>query len=254
MNHQTPMVSQLEIDQLVDGGLTGNQYRELIQRLDVTPDGWKHCALTFLEHQALACDFATMVGDQQVAELMQTDRFLGESSDSDTHSQNPADTKLDSTFDRAVEHHQRVQHGFAGHFLRNPLFLAAAASFLIAFFLGMGANPVFFPGQAKPVANGGTPPNFDNNDSGDESLPLILQDKFSGTQRKVALPVVSGTNSNLASALEQQLPKPVGELIKQANVPYEVRRNMVPLVNAEGKVFYVPVDQIKFRQDLAQYQ
>lgn len=43
---------QREIDRLVDGELAKDDVRELIAEFDRTPDGWKRCALAFLEAQS----------------------------------------------------------------------------------------------------------------------------------------------------------------------------------------------------------
>jgi len=40
------------IDRLVDGELTAEERSALLRRLDSTPDGWRRCALAFLEAQA----------------------------------------------------------------------------------------------------------------------------------------------------------------------------------------------------------
>lgn len=42
----------LLLDRLVDGELTDAERRELLLRLERTPDGWRRCALAFLENQA----------------------------------------------------------------------------------------------------------------------------------------------------------------------------------------------------------
>ncbi len=42
-----------ELDRLVDGRLGDEAYRELLCQIDADPNGWKQCALAFLEHQAL---------------------------------------------------------------------------------------------------------------------------------------------------------------------------------------------------------
>lgn len=47
-----PSQQQL-LDQLVDGQLAGEGYRDLLRALEADPDGWKRCALAFLEEQAL---------------------------------------------------------------------------------------------------------------------------------------------------------------------------------------------------------
>ncbi len=53
-------IPQSELDKLVDGELTTEQYRVLLQTLDSTPDGWKRCATAFLEAQVWEADFAEL--------------------------------------------------------------------------------------------------------------------------------------------------------------------------------------------------
>ena len=45
------------IDRIVDGGMTPEELRAAVSRLDITPDGWKRCAVAFLEGQALSKSF-----------------------------------------------------------------------------------------------------------------------------------------------------------------------------------------------------
>jgi hypothetical protein len=47
-----PAADQTRIDLLVDGELAGDARAALLRSLDATPDGWKRCALAFLEAQA----------------------------------------------------------------------------------------------------------------------------------------------------------------------------------------------------------
>jgi hypothetical protein len=44
----------IAIDRLIDGELDEHERRELLRRLDTTPDGWRRCALAFLEAQEFA--------------------------------------------------------------------------------------------------------------------------------------------------------------------------------------------------------
>jgi hypothetical protein len=44
----------LRFDRLVDGSLPADEYRALVAALDHEPGGWRSCALAFLESQALA--------------------------------------------------------------------------------------------------------------------------------------------------------------------------------------------------------
>jgi hypothetical protein len=59
-----PPLSEL-IDRLVDGGLTPAQLRLAIDELDRAPDGWRRCALAFLEAQCWSESFRHL--DQTVA-------------------------------------------------------------------------------------------------------------------------------------------------------------------------------------------
>jgi hypothetical protein len=50
-------VNWFELDRLVDGQLQPAEYRELLRQIDKDPDGWRQCALAFLQHQALEREF-----------------------------------------------------------------------------------------------------------------------------------------------------------------------------------------------------
>jgi len=52
VNFDEPINDAIQIDRLVDGQLTEPQRRRLLTRLDHQPDGWRRCALAFLEAQS----------------------------------------------------------------------------------------------------------------------------------------------------------------------------------------------------------
>lgn len=57
------------LDMLVDGELSEPQRRELLRGLDQTPDGWRRCALAFLEAQCWKKELGGMAGEaRSVAE------------------------------------------------------------------------------------------------------------------------------------------------------------------------------------------
>src|SRR5687768_13637877 len=91
------------MDLLVDGELSEHDRRELLARLDETPEGWRRCALAFLESQDWRHELKTVARDPESADSV------------------PA-----PAFSRSV-------------FLRIPWStgLAMAASFLLAFALGL---------------------------------------------------------------------------------------------------------------------
>ena len=63
-NHEADPMRTIEevIDQMVDGGMTPNELRHCIERLDAAPENWRRCALAFLEAQSWADAFQSMGG------------------------------------------------------------------------------------------------------------------------------------------------------------------------------------------------
>jgi hypothetical protein len=55
--HDLPKTDRKLLDILVDGELTEVERRDLLRRLDRTPDGWRACALAFLEAQCFRESF-----------------------------------------------------------------------------------------------------------------------------------------------------------------------------------------------------
>lgn len=54
---ETPLSDEW-IDRLVDGEVRGTEYQRLLRALERAPDGWRRCALAFLESQAWSRDLA----------------------------------------------------------------------------------------------------------------------------------------------------------------------------------------------------
>lgn len=78
-----------QVDALVDGALQEPQYSKLLARLEQVPDGWKICALTFLEHQALdtelKCYTQCSMTDYLATSLTPTFDIAEESSEAKVH-------------------------------------------------------------------------------------------------------------------------------------------------------------------------
>src|SRR5436190_6268662 len=54
---------QTRLDRLADGELDRQEYAELLTALDQEDEGWKKCAMTFLESQALRRDLGQLVNE-----------------------------------------------------------------------------------------------------------------------------------------------------------------------------------------------
>jgi hypothetical protein len=64
VNHEADPMQAIEdlIDRVVEGGMMPDELRKSIERLDAAPDGWRRCALAFLEAQGWAEAFRSMYG------------------------------------------------------------------------------------------------------------------------------------------------------------------------------------------------
>ena len=64
-NHDGTMDDDVLLDRLVDGELSDEEYRQAVASLDERPDGWRRCALAFLEAQALRRELGELAACSQ---------------------------------------------------------------------------------------------------------------------------------------------------------------------------------------------
>jgi hypothetical protein len=62
-----PSFDPTEVDRLVDGELEPAARRDLLRRLDAAPDGWRSCALAFLEGQEFGHAARAWTGDHALS-------------------------------------------------------------------------------------------------------------------------------------------------------------------------------------------
>ena len=114
------------LDRLVDGALPGDERRALFARLELEPDGWRRCALAFLEAQAWS-EAASGGPEGWVSAAQPTDRQFG-----GLHCADPP--------------YKAPLSGSSRHLARVPRLLSIAAGLVVAFGLGW----VMRGGQAEP--------------------------------------------------------------------------------------------------------
>lgn len=134
MNDSSDNIDDRQLDRLVDGELTSDEYRELLAELEQTPNGWRRCAHAFLESQALG---------QSLPLVMQT-------------APSSPQTELAPTAEKS-------SNTQAASFYRMEKLAAMAASVAVAFGMGwfisdMGSGTPAMPGPAPGhVTNAGNP-------------------------------------------------------------------------------------------------
>jgi hypothetical protein len=67
MNERNDITDDAMIDRLVDGELSGDERRELLASFDVQPDGWRRCALAFLEAQTWRSQMRQIVAPNAIS-------------------------------------------------------------------------------------------------------------------------------------------------------------------------------------------
>ncbi len=224
-------------DRLVDGELSGGEYRELLASLDDEPGGWRRCAMAFLESQAWS---------RECRDLCRP---------IDTRMAVPATTPAPTA----------PWRNYLG------LFLATAASFAIALALGMQIRQRL-PGLPEPApslndvvsvrkpASESTAPKAAL--VGRQSDPFgvaesltgqpwgratLVMDGNDGSAREIELPVFDVDNVYGRYQFENATVVPedvVRELLQHG---YEVRRDLrwAPFDLGEGRHMYVPYGQVE---------
>lgn len=237
MNGQENLpLDQTVLDRLVDGELSREEYESVLRMLDGAPDGWRQCAVAFLEAQAWESEVRRM-------------RFAD---------------------DRPAISHVSVRQAKAGK--PWPLLLATAASFLLAFGLGIAFRLPTPLGVQPPTAEfdrlAGVPPETasETPPTGMElaSGPLrpgalaspasarasnvtFVLDHGDGSGREVAVPVYELSAENerwlshrpLAPSLEIQ------RALERLGRDVRMHRHFIPLETGDGRHVLIPVEQME---------
>lgn len=218
------------LNRLIDGELPAAEYRALVSSLDTVPDGWRRCALSFLESQALGVELGSLR------------RALDESKAAAPSAQPPSRPALANDLPLWKQ--------------RSLLLLAVAASFLIAFSLGLVA-PDFFPATPQDPTLAGN--LIDQNDqptanpaTGVRHAALrpvvgnvrLVMDGANGEPLDAGQVPVYEANGDLKTALAngQTISPALLELFKRSGFDVQHDQRYVPAPLEDGRQLIVPVD------------
>jgi hypothetical protein len=227
--HEELPHDDLLFDRLVDGELSPAERRQLLASLDDRPDGWRRCALRFLEAQCWTENLR---------------QFVREPADDDSAIvSNALPTAISSTRESAR---------------RGVSWAAIAAGLLVAFTLGLVARNAVVPGDSAPIAADMpnpdaslaevVPPPADvpNGARVDDALTLFVRDD-SGRTRPLRVPLLD------AEELDQQLglqfrtgvPDFVRNGLQDRGFDVQSKRSYAPLWLEDGRPMFVPVEDTK---------
>ena len=219
-------IDQTCLDRLVDGQLPYDEYKGILASLDDEPGAWRRCAMTFLESQALAADLGAIRESTKLC---------------------PAPASVADAVARPTPMHQAAT------------LLAIAASFLLAFCLGIVA-PKFFSLARQDI---GTAGNLNTSgglaggpsDTGNTGLPhqtlrpignvRLIMDGPSGETTEADNVPVYEIGQDLENYLSQDVPVLRPELIdllKAQGYDVQHQQQFLPAPLDDGRQIIVPVD------------
>jgi hypothetical protein len=241
-------VDPVLLDRLVDGELGSDEERAFIGSLDARPDGWRRCALAFIEARAWRGELGLIARNRTPA-----------------HNGVPVHLTLDRPFEgQQTQPSQR----------RNwPQTLAIAAGLMFAFVLGLATrgNLPFSSSSheriAQPARQGvgsastaeldGAGPIQDSwadglNYAGSNrpvSITMAVVDSNGNTKREIEVPLTETDQidpSWLASR-PAAMPEQLVEALRKSGARVDQQRLYVPVMLEDGRQAILPVDQAEVK-------
>lgn len=157
MNFEPKKISPRDLERLVDGQLSHDDYRRVVENLEQDPDGWRRCCLAFLEQQALRADLTD-------CDLLSIDEDGKPRVGND---RDPTQTFMETEVDWSTPA-QRIGLGF-GHWIKNPLWalsVVVAASVVVFFAANVfrtGPSNTYPPVGAGAFSDGPDGPSLVSN-------------------------------------------------------------------------------------------
>ena len=221
------------LDLLVDGELDDPRRKQLLLTLDQKPEGWRSCALAFLEAQSWQGSLRAVMTERPAEPA--------------AISEEPATVELAASADA-----QRP-------WMAKPLgLLAMAASMLVAFGLGIVLNRSY-----APDANQGQPTTFVQNDEAAPEFPQApimrnIPDAAGDNVRFVVdgqgedshtmdVPLLDDPELMESFPFTQQSAIPIEVLrqLEQTGHRVEHQRRLAPVELPDGRRLLVPVEDVK---------
>jgi hypothetical protein len=230
------LIDERFLDRLVDNELDAADRHELLVTLDESPDGWRRCALAFLEAQAWRNDLRGAVGE-------------------------PAPAKAPAAHAIPRRRLRAVRIGQAG---------LIVAVVIVAF----GAGWLIRPGgdDRRPVDSRTAPfsvverenevekrhdlPTADPEESGPDGKPdvrvagtLTLEVEDRGQPRTLRVPVIEGRGIDMRWLLEQPpaMRASVVRALERRGHRVEAHRQLVTFNLKNGRKLILPVDEVDVR-------
>ena len=238
-NQNVAADSPMWLDRLVDGEIDRDQQRQLLLALEAQPDGWRRCALAFVEAQTLRLEF----------------RGLGDKEDTEKGNAKP-------------------QAAGKWHGLRQVRWFAMAACFALAFAIGSVTRGLWTTGSERNLTNQQVATNAGHGDANinsyvnaanttaanvtpananpakSEIVKMTLPTPDGKSEQTVEVPLVEGNEADLQAMLAAQNPvlsDAALETLQSTGHVVQRRRAFYPVLLQDGRQGVVPVDLVEVR-------
>lgn len=224
MNTNQPLNEDILLDRLVDGELSVDKRRQLLESFDKRPEGWRRCALAFLEAQSWREELG------QLAHNSRSDRLQ------------PTFHGSDSAIGRKV------------HWSSIATWFAMAASLLVAFSLGVlqrnlipspVGGSVAHSGQIAQAPSSSQPaqPLPSANPKRNDAVTLFVKDD-SGRMQPIRVPLVDAhtLDKELGMKFQTGVPDDVRNRLKNDGYAVKSKRQYAPLWLENGRPMVLPVE------------
>ncbi len=255
MNHFNELLSSdasfpadASFDRLVDGEATPAERRALLQQLDEQPDGWRRCALAFLQVQAWRIEMADWHPAQAPSPA------------SDVPASGiPASDNLASTVapDAIASVLKTPPVAFANRYGKPLIALAMAASFFLAFAAGLALRGAWRPQDAhdsSPLASTPTSTTTEDSRPLQPSEPMENQNLASTAQSPLAADFIWLSPPSESEGRYAQVPQEVAIDLKRFGRPLQLRHELWPVQLHDGSRAVLPVERLDVEYDGFEYQ
>jgi len=229
MNDNKSLNEDILLDRLVDGELKGDERRRLLQSFDKQPEGWRRCALAFLEAQSWR------------EELGQVARGR----DTEAHEPKPPVPSVAALRKPA--------------WTKGAMWFALAASLLVAFGLGtMRRGPGHLvadnshgsatQSQGQLANTTSTPPKSSapSTSKPSDAVTLFVRDE-GGRMQPVRVPLVDANtlDKELGVKFKTGVPDDVRNQLNSDGYAVQTKRQYAPLWLENGRPMILPVEDTK---------
>lgn len=226
------------LDQLVDGELSDQDYGKMLLQLEETPDGWRHCALSFLEQQALQRDLRQILNERVATR--------------------PRSELLDSSRGTRPVQERSLGRAHSAHWLARPWvrWSSVMAVGILAFVGSIAFRPFGPPGGSAveevartsvPNSNSAIKADMTDDAAGSNMEPALLyvDGGPTGTKAPLEVPVamIADSNGRPKFASERFSPQ-LAHLLEGSNYPNRVERMVYFVRTDDGKLYILPFDRI----------